>query len=155
MSKIKGIQQELLWKDFIALADFFSPAIRRMQQYAGVESREILYTLGTIFGRRVAERSAARNLDELLAELSRAWEEYEIGRLQVERREPLTLTIYNCTICGQVAGTGEIFDCPFHEGFFDGVLSTYLGRDVKVIQETNFKGEAGTWCRRYVVQGPP
>jgi predicted hydrocarbon binding protein len=41
-----------------------------------------------------------------------------------------------------------MFECAFHEGFFQGILSARLGKPVTVTQQTNYEGEAGTWCRR-------
>ena len=47
-----------------------------------------------------------------------------------------------------------MFECAFHEGFFQGALSTRMGKPVKVSQETNYAGDAGTWCRRLVADVP-
>jgi len=44
-----------------------------------------------------------------------------------------------------------MFESAFHEGFFQGALSARLGKLVKVSQETNYAGEAGTRCRRLAV----
>jgi predicted hydrocarbon binding protein len=55
---------------------------------------------------------------------------------------------------GQLNGTGEMFECAFHEGFFQGALSTRMGKPVKVSQETNYAGDAGTRCRRLVADVP-
>ena len=78
----------------------------------------------------------------------------EIGSLSVGSRNPMIIQISNCTVCGQLNGTGEMFECAFHEGFFQGALSARLGKPVKVSQETNYAGDAGTWCRRLAVDVP-
>ena len=33
-------------------------------------------------------------------------------------------------------------------GFFQGALGAKVGRAVDLRQQTNYEGEAGTWCRR-------
>jgi len=43
-----------------------------------------------------------------------------------------------------------MYECAFHEGFFQGALSMITGKTVNLRQETNYEGEAGTWCRRLV-----
>jgi len=138
------------WKDFPAATDYFSPAIKALQSYLGFGSKDILYSLGEMMGRKASEKMGDKNLAEVLSELSKLWEHMDLGHLQVVSRSPLTLEVSNCMICGQLAGTGGMYECAFHEGFFHGVLSSNLHKDVLVHQDTNFEGEAGTWCRRFV-----
>ncbi|MEM4312035.1 MAG: hypothetical protein QXX95_06575 [Nitrososphaerales archaeon] len=144
------IEEDRFWKDFLSMADYFSPAINPIQKFLGVSSKEIIYILGKTLGNRCAERLSSLELKDILSELSKLWKDREIGRLEVKNTKPLTLVIYNCAICGQLPGTGNMFNCAFHEGFFEGLLSTYLKKEIKVYQETNFEGPAGTWCRRYI-----
>jgi hypothetical protein len=37
-----------------------------------------------------------------------------------------------------------------HESLFKSALTNCLGKKVDLRQETNFEGEAGSWCRRFV-----
>jgi predicted hydrocarbon binding protein len=138
------------WKDFPAATDYFSPAIKALQGYLGFGSKDILYSLGEMMGRKVVEKLGDMNLTEVLSELSRLWVTMDIGHLKVVSRDPLTLEVSNCMICGQLAGTGGMYECAFHEGFFHGVFTSCLRKEVQVHQDTNFEGEAGTWCRRFV-----
>ncbi len=132
------------------MADFFSPTLTPLQEYLGLRSKDLFYTLGLTFGRKVSERLARGSLRENLAELSELWEKMELGKLQVVKTDPLTLLITNCRICGQLPGTGSMYECAFHQGFFESVLSMKMGMKVNLHQDTNFEGEAGTWCRRFV-----
>jgi predicted hydrocarbon binding protein len=151
MSRIQEKQSdEEFWKDFPTMADYFSPAVTSLQKYLGIGSKEIFYFLGEVFSRKVANRYESWNLKEILLELSRIWESLEIGRLEIENANPLTLLISDCRICGQLAGTGGMYECAFHEGFFRSVLSNKLSRKIDLHQETNFEGTSGTWCRRFV-----
>jgi predicted hydrocarbon binding protein len=80
------------------------------------------------------------------------WNEHGLGKLQVTSKSPLELLISDCSTCGQLPGTGEMYECALHEGFFQGALSAKSGKEIKLTQETNYEGTAGTWCRRLVAE---
>ena len=141
---------EFFRKDFSSMADYFSPAIKSLQDFLGVGSKEVLYQVGAIFGQKMGERYKSMEPKQMLEELSIIWEKMEIGRLKVEKSDPLTMLVSDCRVCGQLPGTGGMYQCAFHEGFFQRLLSTMLGRKVDIHQETNYEGTAGTWCRRFV-----
>lgn len=138
------------WRDFPAAADYFSPAVLAMQRYFGVGSKEILRSIGEAFGKKAAEKFEGMEIKDIVSELSGMWQKMEVGRLDVVGNDPLTLMVSDCMICGQLAGTGGMFECAFHEGFLQSVLNNSLGKKVELHQEANFEGQAGTWCRRFV-----
>jgi predicted hydrocarbon binding protein len=146
-----GKDEAKFWRDYPAMAGYFAPGITPLLDYLHLDSKQVMNGFGEQVGREAATRLAHLSLDQMLAELGRVWQEYRIGSLTVESRDPLVLLISNCTVCGQLQGTGEMFDCAFHEGFFQGILEARLGKRVAVRQETNYEGEAGTWCRRLAV----
>ena len=139
------------WRDFPTMADYFGPAVVPLFRYLGLDSKQVMHDLGEELGKRAAAKLASLSLDQMLDEFSKVWQGYKIGSLTVEGRDPLVLQISNCTVCGQLQGTGEMFECAFHEGFFQGAMRERLGKPVVVRQQTNYEGEAGTWCRRLVV----
>jgi predicted hydrocarbon binding protein len=143
-------KEEGFWREFPEMADYFSPGIVPLLKHLGLSSKSVMYEFGELVGKKAGSRMADLSTEQMLAEFSRIWEQYNIGRLTVESRDPLVLQISNCTVCGQLQGTGEMYECAFHEGFFQGALSAKLGKAVDVHQETNYEGEAGTWCRRLV-----
>lgn len=145
-----GRKEGSFWREFPSMADYFSPGIVPLLKYLGLDSKYVMHEFGEQVGRNAAAKLANLSLDQMLDEFSRIWEEYKIGRLTVEGRNPLVLQISNCTVCGQLQGTGEMYECAFHEGFFQGALSARLGKVVELHQQTNYEGEAGTWCRRLV-----
>lgn len=136
------------WREFPTMVDYFSPGIVPLLRYLGLDSKGVMHEFGELVGRDAAAKMAKLSFDQMLDEFTRIWQEYRIGGLSLESRDPLVLQISNCTVCGQLQGTGDMFECAFHEGFFQGALSAKLGRQVNVRQETNYEGEAGTWCRR-------
>ncbi len=138
------------WKDFLTMADYFNHGIAPLQKHFNLESQDLFHSLGQTLGQNVAQKYSGSDLKEIVLDLSRLWEELRIGRLVIERTDPLELVIYDCTICGQLPGSGGMYDCAFHEGFFESVLSTKLNRKVSLKQVTNFEGNAGTWCRKYI-----
>ena len=147
-------RDESFWREFPAMADYFGPAIVPLLKYLGVDSKQVLHDLGEQLGRRAAVRLSRLTVDEMLGEFASVWQKYRIGSLTVEGRDPLVLQISNCTVCGQLQGTGGMFECAFHEGFFQGALREKLGKPVTVSQETNYEGDAGTWCRRLALHLP-
>ena len=145
---------ESFWREFPAMADYFAPGIVPLLKYLGLDSKQVMHEFGEQVGRKAAEKAAGLSPDEMLDELAGVWQDYKIGTLAVESRDPLVIQISNCTVCGQLEGTGDMFECAFHEGFFQGALSARLGKPVKVRQETNYEGDAGTWCRRLALESP-
>lgn len=109
-----------------------------------------MHEFGEQVGPDAATKMADLTINQMLDEFSRIWEDYKIGTLSVERRDPLVLQVSNCTVCGQLQGTGEMYECAFHEGFFQGALSAKAGKPVSLCQQTNNEGESGTWCRKLV-----
>jgi len=142
-------QKRDFWKDYVTMTDYFAHAILPMQRKYGIKSEDLFYSLGRLIGARAAKAYSKLTLEETLHELQKVWEENEIGRLVIESKKPLQISIHDCTVCGQLAGTGAMFDCAFHEGFFGGVLSFKENKNVPLHQVTNFEGGAGTWCRKY------
>lgn len=142
---------ESFWKQFPTMTDYFAPGILPLTRYLGLSSKQVMHELGEQIGKDAAARLSHLTAEQMIDELARVWHDYNIGVLTVESRDPLVLQISNCTVCGQLPGTGEMFECAFHEGFFQGALATKLGRPVTVRQSANFEGEAGTWCRRLAV----
>jgi predicted hydrocarbon binding protein len=149
-TKQTNVGKDEFWKDFLSMADYFNHAIAPFQKHFGLKSQDIFYSLGQDLGKRVAEKYSNTDPKEAIKDISKLWEDLRIGTLKIQRTDPVELEIRDCTICGQLAGTGGMYDCAFHEGFFSGFLSSMSGKEVRVTQETNFAGAAGTWCRRYV-----
>ena len=149
-SKAAGVRETdtQFWKDFPAMVDYFSPAIQPLLDYLGLSSKQVMHEMGEMVGRGAAERLSRMTPKQMLEEFAKVWERYQIGTLSVEKTDPLVLQLSDCRVCGQMQGTGGLYECAFHEGFFQGALSGKLGRPVTLRQETNFAGEAGTWCRR-------
>ena len=141
-------KDDSFWRGFPAVADYFGPAIVPLLRYLHLDPREVMHDFGDQLGRRAAARMGSLSINQMLDEFAKVWQGYRIGSLTVEGRDPLVLQISNCTVCGQLQGTGEIFECAFHEGLFKGALGERLGRPVTVRQETNYEGDAGTWCRQ-------
>jgi predicted hydrocarbon binding protein len=144
---LKGDEKEF-WKGLPAMVDYFSPAIQPLLAYAGISSKRAMHDLGELVGGNAAAKLSHLTSRQMLDEFGRIWESNGIGKLTVVRGDPLLLQISDCTVCGQLQGTGEMYECAFHEGFFQGALSVKTGKPVTLTQETNYEGEAGTWCRR-------
>ena len=115
------------WKEFPAMTDYFSPGIVPLLKYLGLDSKRVMHDFGEQIGRNAASRMSNLSLRQMLEEFSRIWDAYRIGQLTVEGTSPLVLQISNCAVCGQLPGTAEMYECSFHEGFFQGALSARMG----------------------------
>ena len=144
----KARREESFWRDFPAMADYFAPGIVPLLRHLGLDSKRVMREFGEQVGWDAAAKMSNLTADQVLEELAGVWEKHGIGTLAVRSRDPFVLEISNCTVCGQLQGTGEMFDCAFHEGFIEGLLGGKLGKPVSVTQQTNNEGDAGTWCRR-------
>jgi predicted hydrocarbon binding protein len=144
-------REQSFWRQFPAMADYFAPGIVPLQDYLGLDSKQVMHEFGERVGRNAAAKMSGLTTDRMLEELASVRQRYDIGTLTIQSRDPMVLQISNCTVCGQLQGTGEMFECAFQEGFSQGALSESLGKPVKVRQETNYEGDAGTWCRRLAV----
>jgi len=144
------VPDEEFWKDLPTMTDYFSPAVSTLQKHLGVGTKEIMYLLGEFLGQKASSLEPESSPLAMLNGFVSVWNEYDIGTLRIESTAPLTLVISDCRICGQLPGTGDMFECAFHEGFFRGALSTKLGKPVGFRQEGNYEGTSGTWCRRLV-----
>ena len=139
-----------IWRDFSSLSTFFSPAIIPLQKKLEINSSEILSSLGEFFGRKAAEKLKDLDLEGTLGATSEMWKSLGLGKLEVESTNPLTIVIRDCVICGQIPEIGSLFKCAFHEGFLTGLLSSKLGKNIRIVQEAGFEGESGLWTRRYI-----
>ncbi len=145
-----GRRDDSFWRDFPEMTDYFSPGIVPILAYLGLGSKEVMHEFGEMVGRNAADKLSDESAQEMLGEFCRLWDEAGIGKLAIESRDPLVLEISDCTVCGQLQGSGEMYECAFHEGFFQGALGAKAGRRVSVHQQTNHEGESGTWCRKIV-----
>jgi predicted hydrocarbon binding protein len=153
-SKVVQIKnaEDSFWREFPTMADYFAPGIVPILNYLGLGSKQVMHEFGEMVGRKAAAGMADLSLDEMLAAFSKIWQDSRIGSLAIEKGDPLVIQLSDCTVCGQLQGTGVMFECSFHEGFFQGALEARLGKPVTVSQVTNNQGDAGTWCRRLAIQ---
>lgn len=142
-----SIEEKGFWRDVVSTIAFFSPAVNSLQREFGISSKDLLRRLGEEMGRRASESINLANLQDVFNYLSEVWQRRVLGRLEILSRDPLTIMISDCSICGQLPGLGSVFECSFHEGFFKGLLSHRLKREVKVWQEVGVAGASGTWTR--------
>ncbi|MEM0481549.1 MAG: hypothetical protein QXM16_01485 [Nitrososphaerota archaeon] len=142
-----SIEEKGFWRDIVSTIAFFSPAINSLQREFGISSKDLLRGLGEEMGRQASESIQLADPQEVLNHLSEVWRRLILGRLEIVSLDPLTIRISDCTICGQLPGLGRLFECSFHEGFFRGLLSHRLKKEVKVWQEAGIAGESGTWTR--------
>ena len=95
---------ESFWREFPTMTDYFAPGIVPLLKYLELDSKQVMHEFGEQVGRKAAAKMANLSLDQMLDELAKVWQEYEIGSLSVGSRNPVINQISNCTLCGQLNG---------------------------------------------------
>ncbi len=140
------------WKDLPAVVDYFGPVIARMQGEAGISTDSILRNLGRTIAQRVSKKFVATNGYDLVKELADFWTRLDMGRIVVERTEPLRFTIHDCIICGQTPEGSAQFRCAMHEGFLQQIVFERLGPHTSIHEVDTPKDSGGMWGRTFEIE---
>lgn len=151
MDESAEIQGEEFWKDLPTMMDYFGPVVSRMQKHVGISSESLLKAMGRMIGEKMVGRLAGKNEYDLLGELADLWRRLDMGRIEIDETDPLTFTVHDCMICGQIPEGGSTFNCAFHEGFFEQVLHDKVGPDISIRQIGVHKDDGNTWGRSFQI----
>ncbi len=91
------------------LPDFFKIMLRtiRVELYVqGINVDPVLSDAGYKVGGALYEQIGTPDLDELLGRLDRFWSGHKLGRIEVMSRSPLTIHVYDCFECAELAFAG-------------------------------------------------
>ncbi len=147
-------RKEEFWKDLPSMMDYYGPVITKTQHYADVSTEELMRLIGRVIGQKTTKMFKANTPDELVFEFAQLWTELGIGRIELEKTNPITFTVHDCMICDQFPGLGETSPCAFHEGFFDAILKAKVGTNL-TIKQLGTSVEAGhTRSRTFQITFP-
>lgn len=139
------------WKDLPSMMDYYGPVIARTQRYAGVSTEELMRIIGGVIGTKLAWTFKGDTPEDLVSEFAELWTELDIGRIELEKTNPVIFTVHDCLICDQFPGLGEESPCAFHEGFFDAVLKKRLGLTAIIKQIGTSEGAGRTRNRTFQI----
>jgi hypothetical protein len=99
----------------------------------GVNIDPILHEAGYRVGEGLYPAVAAPELDELLERTGRFWKQHQLGRIEIESIEPVTLRVYDCFECGDLPQLGRPA-CAFDAGVLRAVFSRHFADDRDVTE---------------------
>lgn len=140
-----------IWKDLPSIMDYYAPVISRTQQYANTSTESLMRLIGRTIGQNAKEMFNGNTPEDLLSEFAQLWTKLEIGRIELEKTDPVTFTVHDCMICEQIPGYGETSPCAFHEGFFDAILKARLGTRATIRQLETSEGPGHTRNRTFQI----
>jgi hypothetical protein len=111
----------------------------------GINIDPVLEDAGFRVGLAIYPSVAVPGLGATLDNLARFWAEHNLGILEIESLEPVTLRNYDCFECGDLPQLGRPA-CAFDAGILRAVFSRYFGTHLKV-NETACYAMGDDHCR--------
>ena len=95
----------------------------------GININPILYEAGRRIGLVLYEQVKDDDIDTFFENFKKFWGDYGLGRMEVEIRDNIKITIYDCYECEFLPKTGKPV-CYLDSGIIESVLSSFLEKDV-------------------------
>ena len=111
----------------------------------GILLDPLLTRAGVRIGEELYPAVAETETGRFCAKIARFWEEHRLGRIEVERAEPLTLLVYDCFECADLPVTGKPA-CAFDSGILRALFSRHYGRPAAAV-ETRCYSMGSDHCR--------
>jgi predicted hydrocarbon binding protein len=104
-------------------------------------------------GRRVGdvfydEELKSDDLNTLLKNISKFWENKQLGQIEVTKLDPLTICVYDCFECKDLPEIGEP-SCSFDSGVLDSIFSRHFNRPIKTTETECYA--MGNECCTFVI----
>jgi predicted hydrocarbon binding protein len=101
----------------------------------GININPILYEAGRRVGLALYEQIKDDDTDVFFENLKNFWEDYGLGRMEINIGEKIEIVVYDCFECEFLPKTGKPV-CYLDSGIIESVLSSFLEKDV-IATETN------------------
>jgi predicted hydrocarbon binding protein len=124
---------------------FLLSSIRLTLMNKGITIDPILHLAGLAAGHSLYPCVRAGDLDRLVANMEKVWLENNLGRIEVEYQNPLTIRIRDCFECSDFPISGRPA-CAFESGILASIFSAYFGQQVKIV-ETHCYAMGNNFCR--------
>jgi hypothetical protein len=95
----------------------------------GINIDPILHNAGKRVGDVFYEELKSNDLDTLLENISKFWENKQLGQVEVTKHNPLTICVYDCFECKDLPEIGKPA-CSFDSGVLDSIFSRYFNRHI-------------------------
>ena len=124
---------------------------KRIFQWFGLPPEDVIQTLAVKIGREISKEMVSKNLEDLLDEISRFWEENNLGQLQVLKSDSITIVVKGCYKCQFMGEEAAASICSFGQAIIQTVIDSTLGRRSSSIA-TRSPEEPGIACRFELVE---
>ena len=111
----------------------------------GIDIDPLLHDAGMKVGQSLSRKIEDRTITGLLDNLVLFWKEQGMGRIEVERVEPLAIRIYDCFECQDLPIIGRPA-CAFDSGILTTIFSWHFDRKMDAI-ETHCYAMGDDHCR--------
>ena len=114
----------------------------------GINIDPILHNAGKRVGDVFYEELKNNDLKILLKNISKFWEDKQLGQIEVKKLVPLTICVYDCFECKDLPEIGEPA-CSFDSGVLDSIFSRHFKRDIITIETECYA--MGNDCCKFVI----
>jgi len=116
--------------EFYRLA-FRTIRVALMQE--GILLDPLLTRAGRCVGEVLYPKLAEPDTEQFCTNIARFWEVHHLGRVEIERLDPLTLLVYDCFECADLPVTGRPA-CAFDSGILSALFSRHYARSAVAIE---------------------
>lgn len=114
----------------------------------GIDTDEMLTTLGKEMGSQIASKLRSKNKDPLLKEMARFWKKNNLGEVRVERKRPLIISMENYMNCRESPVVAKSL-CNFVKATVETIMTTKLNAHCTV-KKMSCPDQGRTFCRLQV-----
>ena len=134
-----------------AMFRFILSTIRLTLMNEGIMIDPVLRLAGLRAGKSLYPSLEAAGVDQVVQNIARVWKKNQLGILDLEQLDPLTISITDCFECSDLPLSGKPA-CAFDCGVLTSIFSSFSGTPVTTV-ETHCYAMGSNFCR-FVITGP-
>lgn len=123
---------------------FVFRTIRVALMEEGFNIDPILYNAGFKVGSTFYDNLKDTETEVMVDKIANFWQENKLGRIEIEKLEPLTLRAYDCFECEDLPKIGRSA-CAFDSGILEALFSAHFSKEVDV-EEVKCYAKGDNYC---------
>ena len=123
---------------------FIFRTIRVALMQEGLNIDPILHNAGFKVGESFYDELKDPKTGKLTKNVAQFWESHKLGRLEVDKMEPLTIRAYDCFECEDLPKIGRSA-CAFDSGILEAIFSAHFDTEVDV-EEIKCYAKGDNYC---------
>jgi len=124
---------------------------KRIFQWFRLPPKDVIQTLAEKIGREISRNMVSENLEDLLDEIARFWEENHLGELEVLKSDSVTVVLKGCYKCQYMGDEAAASICSFGQAIVQTMIDSRLGRASRSIASERPE-EPGVACSFELVE---